>query len=50
MIISKSIEKDHLIKHIHLQFDESKNVRQPIPQIQIDVVGSDILKQNPGYN
>ena len=26
MIISKSIEKDHLIKHIHLQFDESKNV------------------------
>jgi len=33
-----------------VSFDGSKNVRQPIPQIQIDVVGSDILKQNPGYN
>ena len=33
-----------------VSFDGSKNVRQPIPQIQIDVLGPDVLKQNPGYN
>jgi hypothetical protein len=30
-------------------FVAGKNERYPIPQIQIDVLGSEVLKQNPGY-
>lgn len=30
-------------------FTEGKNEYYPIPQTQIDIQGSDILKQNPGY-
>ena len=30
-------------------FNEGKDELLPIPQAQIDLIGSDILKQNPGY-
>ncbi len=32
-----------------VSFQAGKNEVYPIPQIQIDVLGSDLLKQNPGY-
>ena len=31
-------------------FTNGKNEIYPIPQAQIDIVGNQILKQNPGYN
>jgi len=32
-----------------VSFQAGKNEVYPIPQIQIDVLGSDLLKQNPNY-
>lgn len=32
-----------------ISFTAGKNEILPIPQLQIDIVGSDVLKQNPGY-
>ena len=32
------------------EFTENKNEVYPIPQRQIDVIGEEILEQNPGYN
>lgn len=31
-------------------FDSNKDELLPIPQAQIDLLGSDVLKQNPGFN
>ena len=30
-------------------FDSGKDEYLPIPQSEIDLLGSDVLKQNPGY-
>jgi hypothetical protein len=32
------------------KFDTGKDELRPIPQAQIDLLGSDILKQNPGFD
>ncbi len=43
-------EKTHRAYLSGVSFVAGKNEKYPIPQIQIDVVGPEILKQNPGYN
>jgi hypothetical protein len=32
-----------------LNFDSSKHYLWPIPQSEIDLIGSDIMTQNPSY-
>jgi len=51
-VLNKYLEKEktHRAYLNGVSFVEGKNERYPIPQIQIDVVGPEILKQNPGYN
>lgn len=52
VVLNKYLEKEKTHRN-YLQgasFSAGKNEIFPIPQIQIDVVGSEVLKQNPGYN
>jgi hypothetical protein len=43
------VEKNKRSYLNNTQFKEGVNEYLPIPQIQIDIEGSSILKQNPGY-
>ncbi len=43
-------EKTHRAYLSGVSFVAGKNEKYPIPQIQIDVLGPEVLKQNPGYN
>lgn len=51
-VINKYLEKEksHRAYLNGVSFVAGKNEKYPIPQQQIDVLGSDVLKQNPGYN
>lgn len=51
-VLNKYIQKERTHRSYldGAYFTKGKNEYFPIPQIQIDVVGSEVLKQNPGYN
>ncbi|MCK5102852.1 MAG: RagB/SusD family nutrient uptake outer membrane protein [Cyclobacteriaceae bacterium] len=51
-VLNKYLEKEqtHRGYLVGVSFVAGKNERFPIPQKQIDVVGPEVLKQNPGYN
>ena len=50
-VLNKYLEKEktHRAYLQGVSFTAGKNEIYPIPQIQIDVLGSDVLKQNPGF-
>ena len=50
-VLNKYLEKEktHRAYLQGVSFTDGKNEIYPIPQIQIDVLGSDVLKQNPGF-
>lgn len=45
---NNSFENRRYFLH-NVNFEKDKNERYPIPQDEIDLMGKDILKQNPGY-
>jgi starch-binding outer membrane protein, SusD/RagB family len=51
-VLNKYLEKEktHRTYLEGMSFTPGKNEYLPIPQVQIDVVGPEVLKQNPGYN
>jgi hypothetical protein len=50
-VLNKYLEKEktHRTYLEGMSFTPGKHEYFPIPQVQIDVVGPEVLRQNPGY-